>query len=112
MLAEASNDTMKTLAFARRILAGDVPLGERSDSRWVPVKEPSRALASLVKLHCDRLGGTPTDLIELARACLPEEQYRPFLLMVGDVLGSVFINLTRAVWNDYPEYAPPGWKTD
>jgi hypothetical protein len=112
MLAEASADTMNTLVFARGILAGEVPLGPCPDSRWVPVKQPSRALAALVHAEGDHLGGTPWDLVELAKASLSEEQRRPFLLMIGDVLASVFTNLTRAVWNDYPEYAPPGWETD
>jgi hypothetical protein len=112
MLAEASADTINTLIFARGVLAGDVRLGERPNSRWVPVKQPGRDLAVLVHAHGDRLGGTPWDLVELAKASLPDEQRRPFLLMIGDVLASVFTNLTQAVWNDYPEYAPQGWKAD
>jgi hypothetical protein len=112
MLADASGDTLNTLGFARGILAGDIPLGQRPDSRWVPVKQPSRALAALVHSHGDHFGGTPRELVELAKASLAEEQRRAFLLMIGDVLGSVFTNLTRAVWNDYPEYAPPGWNRD
>jgi len=51
----------------------------------------------------------PHDLVDLAKAWLPEEQRRHFLLMIGDVLGSAFTNLFRAVWEDYPQYAPPGW---
>ncbi|RYZ01381.1 MAG: hypothetical protein EOO73_35750 [Myxococcales bacterium] len=112
MLAEATDDTMNTLRFARAILAGEVALGQRPDSRWVPVKQPSPALAAIIHSNGGHLGGTPHDLVELAKASLPEEQRRPFLLMIADVLGSVFTNLSRAVWDDYPEYAPPGWDTN
>ncbi|MDF3071569.1 MAG: hypothetical protein K0R38_7170, partial [Polyangiaceae bacterium] len=99
MLTEASCDTMNALTFARRTLAGDVPLGPRPKSPWVPVKNPSRALAKLVHSHGDKLGGTPWAVVELANTCLPEAQRRPVLWMIGDVRASVVTNLTRAVWN-------------
>ena len=48
-------------------------------------------------------------MIEYAKATLEDSHRRPFLLVVGTVLASVFTSLTQGVWNDYPEYAPEGW---
>jgi hypothetical protein len=109
MLLTAAGDVLNTLRHSRGIFAGDVPLGQRPDSRWVPIVHPSPALAALVHSAGGDLGETPRELLELAKATLREEQYQAVLLTVGDVLGSVFTNLTRAVWDGYPEFAPPGW---
>ncbi len=51
---------------------------------------------------------TPWELIERApRWTIPTSGR--FLLITGDVLGSIFTNLFGAVWNEYPQYAPADW---
>ena len=108
-LHDAIADVRTVTSFARAMFAGSLPMDERVNDRWTPLVHPSPALAALVHSAGDSLGGTPWPLIERAKATLPESQRRPFLLVVGSVLGSVFTNLTRAVWNDYPQFAPQGW---
>jgi hypothetical protein len=73
MLLTAAGDVLNTLRHSRGIFAGDVPLGQRPDSRWVPIVHPSPALAALVHSAGGDLGETPRELLELAKATLREE---------------------------------------
>jgi hypothetical protein len=76
----------------------------------VPIARPSPALAAIVAATDEVLKQTPWELIEYAKAAVDERHQRAFLLVTGDVLGSIFINLFRAVWNEYPQYAPDDWE--
>jgi hypothetical protein len=111
MLITAIGDVLDTLQHARGVFVGDVPLGQRPSSRWVPVTRPSRTLAALVHSAGADLGETPLELIRVAKSELSEERCAAVLLTIGDVLGSVFTNLTRAVWDSHPEFAPSGWSS-
>jgi hypothetical protein len=76
----------------------------------VPIAKPSPALAAIVVATDEVLKQTPWELIEHAKTTLDEQYRRAFLLVTGDVLGSTFTNLFRAVWDQYPQYEPADWK--
>jgi hypothetical protein len=75
----------------------------------VPIASPSPALAAIVAGADEALKQTPWKLIEQAKTTLDERYRRAFLLVTGDVLGSIFTNLFRADWEEYPQYAPVDW---
>jgi hypothetical protein len=109
-LSAAIEDVRTNTSFARRMFAGGIPLGTMADDRWVPIAKPSRALAVAVHSLGDNFARTPFDLLARGKNLLTVEAYKPFSLQVAYVLASIFTNLTRAVWEDYPEYAPSDWK--
>ena len=110
VLREAIADVRAVMSFARLAYSSEAPPTERPPSKWVPIARPSPALAAIVAATDEVLKQTPWELIEYAKAAVDERHQRAFLLVTGDVLGSIFINLFRAVWDEYPQYAPDDWK--
>jgi hypothetical protein len=110
VLREAIGDVRVVISFARQAYSSEAPPTERPASKWVPIARPSPALAPIVAATDEVLKQTPWELIEHAKATLEERHQRAFLLVTGDVLGSIFINLFRAVWDEYPQYAPADWE--
>jgi len=108
-LRDALEDVRSNTAFARAAFAGAQPLTELPAAYCSVPTHPSRELATLIHAAGEEFGGTPWPMIEYAKATLEDSHRRPFLLVVGTVLASVFTSLTQGVWNDYPEYAPEGW---
>lgn len=108
-LRDAIGDVRATLAFARQLYSAQAPLGQSADTRWVPLVTVSPVLAAAIHSAGDALWGTPWELIERGKASLEGDQRAAFVQIAGDVLGSIFTNFTRAVWKDYPSYAPDGW---
>jgi hypothetical protein len=109
-LRDAIGDVRARTAFARRMFAGLVPLGSQPDDRWVPIAKPSRELAAVVHSAGEAFARTPVALLKRGSALLPADTYRAFSLEVAFVVASIFTNLTRAIWNEFPEYAPDGWQ--
>jgi hypothetical protein len=107
---EAVADVRMNTSFARGAFSGARALAELPSPYFPMSAHPSRELALLVHAVGDELGGTPWSMIENAKRTLDDSQRRPFLLVVGTVLASVFTSLTQGVWNDYPELAPQGWR--
>jgi hypothetical protein len=108
-LITATADVTISTAFARRMLSGLEALGSLADARWAPIAKPSRELAVVVHAVGDEFARTPVALLQLGKSLLPTETFRAFSLEIAYVIGSIFTNLTRAIWEDYPEYAPPDW---
>jgi len=108
-LRDALEDVRSNTAFARAAFSGARSLTELPSAYCSVPTHPSRELAILIHAAGEEFGGTPWPLIEHAKATLEDPHRRPFLLVVGTVLASVFTSLTQGVWNDYPEYAPEGW---
>jgi len=108
-LHAAIADVRTCTSFARRMFDGAVPLGALADASWVPITKPSLELAAAIFSRGYEFAQTPFALLEQAKALLSLDMYKSFSLEVAYVLGSTFTNLTRAVWDDYPQYAPPGW---
>jgi hypothetical protein len=110
VLREAVADVRVVVSFAREALSSETPPAERAPTRWVPIKKPSPALAVVVAAADDAIKQTPWALIEQAKSTLDDHHRHAFLLITGDALGSIFTNLFRAVWNEYPQYAPADWE--
>jgi hypothetical protein len=109
-LRDAIADVRTCTSFAMAVLSGDAPVAQRAPSRWVPITRPSPELAAIISSVDDLLKDTPWKLVDSAKSVLDDYQRHAFLQIVGDVLGSIFTNLIRAVWNEYPEHAPADWK--
>jgi hypothetical protein len=110
-LRAAVQDVQVTTAFARDMICGRLPLDHPTNTQWVPLANASPALAAAIHASGGSLSETPWPLIQHAKLALTDDQHSAFVRVVGDVLGSVFTNLTRAVWNNYPAYAPDGWES-
>lgn len=108
-LMTAISNVRITTSFARRMLSGLEPLGALADSRWVPIAKPSRELALAVYSLGHDFARTPVALLQRGKSLLSAQTSRAFSLEIAYVIGSVFTNLNRAIWDDYPEYAPPDW---
>jgi len=108
-LHAAIADVRTCTSFARRMFAGAVQLDALADASWVPIAKPSPELAAAIFSRGYEFAQTPFALLEHAKTQLTLDTYKSFSLEVAYVLGSTFTNLTRAVWDDYPQYAPPGW---
>jgi hypothetical protein len=108
-LRNAIADVRANISFARAALSGVVRLTDRPRAHCAIPSKPSPELAAVIHAAGDALGGTPWLMIDRAKLALDDGQRRPFLLVIGTVLASVFTSMTRAVWNKYPEYAPDGW---
>jgi|SRR6478609_1886776 len=108
-LRAAIADVRASTLFAKKMFSGAVSLGTRADDRWVPITKPGPELAAAIFANGYEFAETPFALLERAKALLAADTYNLFRLEVSHVLASLFTNLTRAVWNDYPEYAPPAW---
>lgn len=108
-LRAATADVRASTSFARKMFSGAVSLGTQADDRWVPIAKPGPELAAAIFANGCEFAETPFALLEQAKVLLAADTYSSFRLEVAHVVASIFTNLTRAVWNDYPEYAPPGW---
>jgi hypothetical protein len=108
-LRAAIADVRTCTSFAKRMFAGAVPLGALAHASWVPIAKPSPELAAAIFSRGYEFAQTPFALLEQGKALLTPETYKSFSLEVAYVLASTFTNLTRAVWDDYAQYAPPGW---
>jgi len=94
----------------RQVMRREVAVDQRADSDWVPLRTIDRTLAERIHGNVIQATSLSASVHDTAHAALPDPvQRKAFLLHVGDVAGTAFVNLARQLWEDHPDLAPEGW---
>lgn len=108
VVASVVEDAFLATTHFRRVLARELPLGERPQVRYVRITPLPESLARVIADDLAISTSLPEDLLDLAKRQLPLKDVAPFLLLIGHVAGSQAL-VAAAVWDSYPHLAPPGW---
>jgi len=112
VVAAATDDALVATKHFRRVLAGEIPMTDRSSTPWTKVNEIPQQLAE--QIHRDVAAATaiPEDLLETVREELSPDRARVYLLLIGDVAGCSISTVASTLWDSHARFAPTGWHAD